>query len=89
MYNESKLRTHSGPPLHNYNFLYPTWVNGTTNDSAEWIPGHIIKPVVKCIESFLNQIFGCSVVEVGIKLVDNTLISQHGKETSAERYKSK
>lgn len=42
----------------------PTWVNGTSDDSAQWIPSPVIKPVVELVESFLCEETGGAVVEV-------------------------
>ena len=51
----------------------PTRINGATNDTAKWIPGTIIKPVVEVVESLLRKEASRSIVEVRIELVNNTL----------------
>lgn len=61
-----------------------TWVNGSSNDTAKWIPGPIIKPIVEAVESFFSKILSGSKVEIRIKLVNHTLKSQHREETCGE-----
>lgn len=58
-----------------------TRIDGATNNSAQRVPCHIIKPVVEGIEPLLNQILGSSVVKVGVKLVNDAFIPQHREET--------
>ena len=62
-----------------------TRVDGPSNDPAEGVPCSVVKPVVEAVEAFLGQKLGCSEVEVGIKLVDHALETQHGKQSSGER----
>lgn len=50
-----------------------TWIDGSTNDPPQRIPGPVIKPVVEFIKSFFCQEAGGTVVEVtenktGIKI---------------------
>ena len=54
-----------------------TWIDGTTNNPTEWIPCSVIKPVVEVVKSFFSEKLGGSVVEVGIKLMNDALKSQH------------
>lgn len=53
-------------------FQKQTGINSSSNDTAQRVPGSVVKPVVELVETFLCQILGCAVVEVGIKLMDNT-----------------
>ena len=66
---------------------HQTRVDGATNDTAQRVPGTVIKPVVKLIEPFLRKEPGGSIVEVGIELVNNTLKSQHREETAGKCWK--
>ena len=50
---------------------HETGVDGSSNDTTQRIPGTIIKPVVEIVETILRQIFGCAIVEVWIKLMNN------------------
>ena len=61
-----------------------TGVDGPSDDPAEGVPCSVVKPVVEAVETFLGQEFGRSEVEVGIKLVDDALETQHGKQSSGE-----
>ena len=66
----------------------PTWIDGATNDTTQGIPGTVIEPVMEVVESFLHKEASCPIVEVGIKLMDNTFKAQHGEQSSRECYKA-
>ena len=60
---------------------FVTWINGPSDDTAQWVPGTVVKPVVEVVETLLCQETGGAVVEVGIELVDHTLEAQHREQT--------
>lgn len=64
---------------------HEAWVDGATDDAAQWIPRAVVEPVVEVVETFLGEKLGRPVVEVRIELVDDALETQHGKQTSGER----
>lgn len=45
----------------------------TTNDTSQWVPCSIIKPVMKIVKAFLCQVPCGSIVEVWIKFVNYAL----------------
>lgn len=47
--------------------LLLTWINGASNNSAQWIPSSVIEPVMKLIEPFFCQETGSAVVEVSVR----------------------
>lgn len=55
---------------------HKTGVDGASNDTAEGIPGPVIKPVVEGVVAGFGEVFGCAVVEVGVKLVDYGFIAE-------------
>lgn len=58
-----------------------TWVYCATNNTSQWVPSSIIKPVVKVVKTLFSQKTCGSVVEVRIKFVNDTLKTQHRKKT--------
>ena len=50
-----------------------TWIDGSPDDTSQWVPGPVIKPVVEAVEALLCEKPRCPVVEVGVKLVNHTL----------------
>ena len=42
-----------------------------TYDTAQWVPGPVVEPVVEGVEALLGQILGRPIVEVGIELVND------------------
>ena len=59
---------------------HETRVDGATNNTTQWVPSSVIKPVVKVVETLLCQVFSCAVVEVGIKLVNDRFKSVNSNE---------
>ena len=55
----------------------PHRIDCASDNSAQWIPGAIIKPVPHVIESILCEELSDSVIEVGIELMDDTLVLDH------------
>lgn len=48
------------------NPLSLTWVNCSSNDSAQRVPGPVVKPVMEFIESLLSQEPGSPIIKVPI-----------------------
>lgn len=42
---------------------HKTRINGTANNTAQWIPGPIVKPIQEVIEAFFDHKSGRSVIE--------------------------
>ncbi len=63
---------------------HETGVDGTTHETAERVPSHVVEPVVEVVEAFLGEIFRAAEVEPRVELVNHTLVSNHGKETNAK-----
>ena len=61
-----------------------TWIDSSTNDSAQGVPCSVIKPVMEAVESLLGEKLGGTIVEVWIELVNDTLKSQHCKQPRRE-----
>lgn len=59
-------------------------IDGAADDPSQGIPGALIEPVVKVVETLLGQEPRGAVVKVRVKLMDDTLEAQHGEEPSAE-----
>lgn len=55
-------------------------VDGPADDSAEWIPCAIIKPVQEAVKTFTRQEFCGAVVEIWIELVNNLHQMRSGDE---------
>ncbi len=58
---------------------HQTRVNGATDDSTQWIPGSVVKPVVEGVKTMVGQEFGGAVVEIGVEFVDHGLETEDGK----------
>ena len=59
-------------------------VDGSTNNSAKWIPCSVIKPVVEIVEALFCQVLGCTIVEVRIKLMDDRFKPENRKKPGRE-----
>ncbi len=67
--------------------LILTRVDSASYDTAQGVPCSVVKPVMEAVEAFLCQVPSRPEVEVGIKLVDNTLEPQHRKQSRGESYR--
>lgn len=47
------------------------WENGSTNDSAKWVPRLTVIPIPKVVKAFIVEVLGGPVIEPRVKLVDN------------------
>ena len=61
-----------------------TWIYCTTDDTTQRIPGSIIEPVMKIIESLFREESRCAIIKIGIELVNNAFKSQDGKQPRAK-----
>ena len=50
---------------------HETWVDGSSNDPTKGVPGSVIKPIVEIVEALFCEVLCCTVIEVGIKLMNN------------------
>lgn len=50
---------------------HETWIDRAADDTAEWVPGAVIEPVMERVETLFREIFRRAVVEVRIELVDH------------------
>ena len=64
---------------------HETGIDGTTDDSSQWIPSSIVEPIVKAVEAFFGQIFCGSIVKIRIEFVNHGLVSQNGEQSRGER----
>jgi hypothetical protein len=46
-------------------------VNGATDDTAQWVPCTVIKPIQKVVETFRGEVLRGPVVEPGVELVNH------------------
>jgi len=60
-----------------YLYYFYTWVNGATNNTTKWIPCSVIEPIMEIVETLFSQESCCTIVEVRIKFMDNTLEPQN------------
>ena len=74
---------------HTHEFQLKAMQNITSNNSPKRIPCSVIKPIVEIVKPFFCQKFGCAIVEVWIKFMNNTLKSQNREQTSCKGCKSK
>lgn len=75
--NTHHIHTHTQPV---------TRIDSAPNDPAQWVPCSVIKPVVEAVETFLSQVFGGPEIKVRIKLVNDALEPQHGKQSGRESW---
>lgn len=57
---------------------HETRVKGTASDTAERVPGAVVKPVPEAVEAIGDEVFGGSEVKPGIELVNNALEAWRG-----------
>lgn len=60
------------------------WKHGSANDSTEWVPCSVIKPIPEVVESFLGEKLSDAVVEVGIEFVNDAFVFDNREEANAE-----
>ena len=54
-----------------------TWINSASDTSSKRVPRFRVEPVPEAIQPFSSNVLSSSVVEPGIELMDNTLISDN------------
>ncbi len=59
-------------------------IHCASHDTTQWIPGVLIEPIPEIVETLFRKELCNSVVEVWIKLVDDTLILDDGEKADAE-----
>ena len=63
---------------------HETGIDCSSNNPTKWIPGSVVKPVVKVVETLIREVLGCSVVEVRIELMDDRLKAKDREEPDGE-----
>lgn len=63
---------------------HQTWVQSTTSDSPQWVPGSVVEPVQELVERVGNQVLGGPEVKPRIVFMDDRLEINNSEKTGRD-----